>query len=101
MSKIKTTKKCGNFECPEEERAKCKDSESSEMDEHHLFCQSQEHRRRYGSLLDKAFNKIPIPNKCHLWKPIPTWNEKQFRDAGEAAGFRMPAAGKSLQYKKF
>jgi hypothetical protein len=96
--KKKSNKKCQNWLCPPEIRAKCTDEIT---DRHHLYPQTQQNRRQYGSLLDESFNIINVSNRCHLNKTIPTYNEIEFREAGEKAGFRMPPASKSLQFKKF
>ncbi|MCK9282435.1 MAG: hypothetical protein M0P71_17610 [Melioribacteraceae bacterium] len=88
--------KCENPLCDPEIRKKCTDEIT---DEHHMFPQTQQNRRQYGSLLDEKFNKIRISNRCHLWKSIPTYNELEFRQAGEAAGFRMPTPSKSFQFR--
>jgi hypothetical protein len=95
LKKVKL--KCNNPLC--EKRKECTERAT---DWHHMFPQTQQHRRQYGSLLDEAFNLLPLSNRCHLQKPIPTFNEVEFIEAGEKAGFRIRhLAGKSLQYKRF
>lgn len=97
MAKKKSKKICGNWLCNLKDRSQCPDEIT---DEHHLFCQSQQNRRRYGTLLDLPFNKIPISNRCHLNKTIPTYNEIEFIIAGETAGYRLRnLAGKDIQFK--
>lgn len=68
---------------------------------HHKFSQTRKNRKVYKNLLDQSFNIIYLCLNCHLNKSISKFNEIEFRQAGETAGFRMPIAGKSLQFKKF
>ena len=93
--KKKNKKKCQNWLC-----SKTEECEDEITDFHHLYSQSQQARRQYGSLLDEKFNLINISNRCHLNKPIPTYTEIEFIEAGEKAGFKLSLlAGKTIKFK--
>ncbi len=92
----KNNKKCTNYLC--DQRETCTDVIT---DRHHCFPQTQQNRRQYGSLLDEDFNIVDISNRCHLNRSIPTFDEAEFRKAGEDAGFIMPTASKSFQLRNW
>ena len=93
LKKVKI--KCNNPLC--EKQKECTERAT---DWHHKFPQTQQNRRRYGSLLDEAFNLCPLSNRCHLNKPIPTYTEIEFIEAGEKAGFKLShLAGKTIKFK--
>jgi len=68
-------------------------------DEHHLFSQSKQNIKMYGSLIHEPFNKIYLCNNCHLTKSIPKFSELEFRREAEKQGYILPAMSKSLQFK--
>jgi hypothetical protein len=63
-----------------------------------MFPQYKRHRKIYGNLLDADFNIRMMCIDCHIsQKNLPTWNERQFREAAELMGFELPAGSKSLK----
>lgn len=70
---------------------------------HHKFSNSKVNRKLYSrKIINMPFNIIYVCSVCHLNRPIPTYNEIEFIEAGEKAGFRLRhLAGKSLQFKTF
>lgn len=65
--------------------------------EHHLFSQSKINRKTYGDLIDKPFNKMKVCEGCHLWKSIPKFTEKEFREEAKKQGYKLPKGSKSYQ----
>jgi hypothetical protein len=87
--------KCENWECD-----KFGECEERATDKHHLYSQTQYAKRTYGDIINQDFNIIFIPNRCHIWKSIPTWNEKEFIEHALEEGYRVQMP-KSLRCNTF
>lgn len=70
--------------------------------EHHIFSNTKMNRKIYGKLIDAPFNKIPACEECHLWKAIPKFSEKQFRNEAIKQGYDLSniKGSKTFQLKE-
>jgi len=78
----------------------CQKNEATQL--HHIFPNHKNHRKLYGSLLDRDFNLLPVCEHCHVSHREMAGRiegEMWFRDQLEWNGYPVPPMSKTLMTK--